>query len=210
MSQNLRRTLIVAAAVIAGVFVAALMTSIFGPEPEFEIDESPPESAAPQIYDDIIHAPAGLGTLRTELRDIHGDPIGVACSTCHLSGNLGDPPAKSADELSEFHVDMDFDHGDLACSSCHAEDNRNQLKLADGTQIDYDDSMELCAQCHSSTYRSYKHGAHGGMAGHWDDSAGPRERNHCLSCHYAHEPAFPDVMPAPPPRDRYFEVPTDQ
>ena len=60
-----------------------------------------------------------------------------------------------------------------------------------------------CAQCHGPQYRDYRHGAHGGMRGHWDLSRGPRERNHCVACHDPHAPAFGQFEPVPGPRDRF-------
>ena len=65
------------------------------------------------------------------------------------------------------------------------------------------DALRLCAQCHGPQYRDYRHGAHGGMRGHWDLSRGPRERNHCVACHDPHAPAFGQFEPVPGPRDRF-------
>jgi hypothetical protein len=31
-------------------------------------------------------------------------------------------------------------------------------------------------------------------------------RNSCVACHAAHEPAYPTVMPAPPPNDRFLPL----
>lgn len=208
MSQNLQRIVVIGAAVGLGVLVAGVLALIFGPDEPLDDEPVLPAVASADLHDDIIRLPPGFGTMRTGLKDIHGDAIGVPCSTCHTEGDLGNPPANRVEELHEFHLDMEFDHGNLGCSSCHAADDRDKLVLAGGHTIDFDDSIEMCAQCHSSTYRSYQHGAHGGMSGHWDRSAGPRERNHCAVCHDSHNPAFPAVMPAPPPRDRYFSVPT--
>lgn len=65
-------------------------------------------------------------------------------------------------------------------------------------------AIELCRQCHGPQARDYDHGTHGGMTGYWDTTRGPRLRNHCTDCHDAHSPAIVPVMPAAPPRDRYF------
>jgi hypothetical protein len=61
---------------------------------------------------------------------------------------------------------------------------------------------QLCGQCHGPQKRDYDHGAHGGMTGYWDRSLGPRKRNPCTACHSPHSPAYPQVWPAPGPRDR--------
>jgi formate-dependent nitrite reductase cytochrome c552 subunit len=62
--------------------------------------------------------------------------------------------------------------------------------------------MQLCAQCHGPQYRDYRHGAHGGMAGHWDLAKGGRVRNNCIDCHDPHSPKYPTVRPAGGPLDR--------
>ncbi len=205
MSPTLRRALSIGLAIVGAIAVAALITSLFGTE-EFddEPDDVPDPVAQDEFYDDVIISPPAMGKLTTSIVDMHGQFVGVRCSTCHGDGNIGEPPARQADELQDFHTDMDFAHGDLACSSCHAADDRDKLTLADGTLVDYEDTMDLCAQCHSSQYKSYQHGAHGGMSGHWDQSQGSRVRNDCVVCHDPHEPAFPQVTPADPPRDRFF------
>lgn len=206
MSPKLRRALVITAAVIGGVIVAAVFATLLQqPEDEF-VAEQPDEQlvAEAEIYDDIIVPPAALGELKTGITDLHGKPVGVKCSTCHTEGNKREPAADTPAQLSDFHTDMEFDHGQLSCSSCHATDDRDKLKLADGTQLAFDDTIEQCAQCHSSEYRSFKHGAHGGASGYWDRTEGARVRNHCVTCHDPHDPAFPDVTPADPPRDRFF------
>jgi predicted CXXCH cytochrome family protein len=45
------------------------------------------------------------------------------------------------------------------------------------------------------------------MNGYWDLSKGPRERHSCLNCHDPHKPAYPKVMPAPGPKDRFLGTP---
>lgn len=207
MSSRLRRTLIVVVAVAGGIAVAAVFATLLATDDPDEFDE-PDEEVVDidddQRHDDVIRTPPAMGQLKTSLRDLHGNPVGIQCSTCHTEGNEGDPPAERADELTEFHTEMEFTHGDLSCSSCHATDDRDKLKLADGRQIDFEDTMDQCAQCHSSEYKSFQHGAHGGASGYWDRTEGPRERNHCVTCHDPHDPSFPTVMPADPPQDRFF------
>jgi hypothetical protein len=69
--------------------------------------------------------------------------------------------------------------------------------------------MALCAQCHGTQKRDYDHGAHGGMRGYWDLKRGPRERNHCVSCHDPHAPKFGTFMPVHPPKDRFLQRGSD-
>lgn len=207
MSPKLRRILIVAIAVVGGIAVAALFATLLSEDEDVDLedpDDHIVEVDEDEQYEDVIHTPPAMGELKTSIRDIDGDPVGIKCSTCHTEGNIGDPPADTAGELTEFHTEMEFGHGDLTCSSCHATDDRDKLKLADDTRIDFEETIDQCAQCHSSEYRSFRHGAHGGASGYWDRTEGPRERNHCVVCHDPHDPSFPSVMPADPPRDRFF------
>lgn len=206
MSLKLRRALIIGVAVVGGLIVAAVFATLFESDPDAEFVEQYPDEqfGSDEQYDDVIITPPALGELKTGLTDIHGQPVGVKCSTCHTDGNKREPAADTAAQLTDFHTEMEFSHGDLTCSSCHATDDRDKLKLADGSLLDFDDTIDQCAQCHSGTYESYQHGAHGGASGYWDRSEGARERNHCVVCHDPHDPAFPDVTPAEPPRDRFF------
>jgi hypothetical protein len=110
-------------------------------------------------------------------------------------------------ELDQFHQGLALQHGTLRCAACHTEGAPTRLHLADGRNLERSQAMELCRQCHGPQYRDYEHGAHGGMAGHWDLSRGPRTRNHCIDCHDPHAPQIREVIPAPPPRDRFFGEP---
>ena len=135
-------------------------------------------------------------------------PQKVRCLTCH-TGNKDTPSlAKRLDAqglgVSQVHTTIRMEHGKLACLSCHDQDDRGSLHLADGTTLPISSSMQLCAQCHGPQMRDYEHGSHGGMNGYWDLRRGPRQRNHCLHCHGAHNPRYPIVRPMPPPRDRFL------
>jgi len=154
-----------------------------------------------------IHQPDTLGVLDTPLEDVHGNAIGVACATCHGPNADGEVLAslpRQEGEEDGFHAGVRLEHGSLSCDSCHAPDDRSLLRLADGTTLEMDQTMSLCAQCHGVQVRDYDNGSHGGMSGYWDLSQGSRDRNHCLDCHSAHAPEYGQVMPVHPPRDRYF------
>ena len=147
--------------------------------------------------------PAGVAT---GLVDHHGNAVLLECRSCH---DIRKPDLKLAAsaQLNEFHQGLVFDHGQLACASCHnAGDGYTTLHLADGSAVEYADTMTLCAQCHGPQFRDYQHGSHGGMTGYWDLSRGPRTRNHCIDCHDPHSPQFPVVLPARGPNDRFLPV----
>lgn len=157
-----------------------------------------------QEHEVTIKASRELGTLKTRLGE--EKYAGVMCSTCHsMPGDK--PPATRPEELTEFHTGMKFTHGELTCNSCHNPDDRGTLRKADGTVVAFEDTMQLCAQCHGPQFRDYSNGAHGGMNGYWDLKQGPRVRNNCVNCHDPHDPAFPSMHSAPPPRDRFLGAP---
>ncbi len=154
-----------------------------------------------------IHRPAPLRGLRSGERDPLGRPVYLGCPSCH--GVADRPPelpadASQLDRLGAPHEGLRFQHGGLPCASCHDPSAPEKLHLADGRPVAIGDAMSLCAQCHGTQKRDYDHGAHGGMLGYWDLSAGPRDRNHCLDCHDTHRPAYPRFLPVFRPRDRFL------
>jgi hypothetical protein len=132
-----------------------------------------------------------------------GTPVTVGCATCHVNRNP-DHENRTSGDLKDFHQSIVVAHGNLTCLSCHNESGYDKLKLADGTAVEYPDVMQLCAQCHGPQMTDYLHGAHGGMAGYWDLTKGPRVRNNCVDCHHPHQPAFPSMQPAFKPFDRFL------
>jgi cytochrome c553 len=84
--------------------------------------------------------------------------------------------------------------------------DRTGLRLADGQSVAFADVVQLCGQCHGLKLRDFSKGSHGGGRGYWDRTKGPWIRNSCVACHSAHETAYPVVMPAPPPNDRFLSV----
>lgn len=129
-----------------------------------------------------------------------GEPVMVACSVCHTTRQPELANASGA-QLESFHQGLQMVHGDLNCLSCHHGENYDQLRRADGSFIAYEQSMQLCAQCHGPQYRDYQHGSHGGMTGYWDLDRGPRIRNNCMACHDPHAPAYGMVRPVFFPHD---------
>lgn len=151
-----------------------------------------------------IRTPDGPPRVDTGVVDAHGNPVTVACSTCHSIR----PPNfqnKVVADLDEFHGSLAFAHGNLSCLSCHNADDYDSLKLADGSRIEFTDVMTLCAQCHGPQMRDWEHGAHGGMSGHWDLTRGPRTRNNCVDCHHPHSPQYPKMQPTFKPDDRFLD-----
>lgn len=150
-----------------------------------------------------VHNPRSLGTVDTGMRDASGASVGIACATCH-DPNHPDALARKNEVPPDFHRGIQVVHGTLRCASCHAPQDRTQLRLADGRSIPIRDVIELCGQCHGPKLRDFRKGSHGGGRGYWDRSQGPWVRNNCVACHAAHAPAYPLVMPAAPPNDRFL------
>jgi hypothetical protein len=149
----------------------------------------------------VVNRPAKLTSIETETRDGRGQPTRIACATCHGLRAPGPLPTRTAD-LREFHVGLTFGHGTLACAACHVAGRADQVHLADGARVPMTEVLRLCSQCHGPQARDFAHGAHGGMTGHWDLSAGPRVRNNCVDCHDPHAPRYRGASPAPRPLDR--------
>lgn len=148
-----------------------------------------------------VRPPPTAGLLDTDVRDHDGRPRGIACATCHGTTVVAGV-AQGVEAGRAVHAGIRFAHGALDCRACHDKTEPGRLHLADGTLLGFGDAMRLCSQCHGQQRRDYDHGAHGGMNGSWDLARGGRTRNHCLDCHAAHAPKYPQVQPAPPPRDR--------
>ena len=165
-----------------------------------DVSRAPRPAPGPPIATIEIHQPARLTSVVTDELDALGRPVRVACATCHSLRPAASLPGTMA-ELDEFHTGLRYAHGALSCGSCHAPDAPLALRQADGTRVELRDAIVLCRQCHGSQARDYEHGAHGGMAGHWDLSVGGRTRNHCVDCHDPHSPAFEPTRPVLPPRD---------
>lgn len=151
-----------------------------------------------------VAIPASLRGLPTGRTGTDGEPIVVPCMTCHAGRDAGAALPGAAAALRGPHAGLTLEHGDNSCASCHDPERRDQLRLADGRRVELVEALALCGQCHGTQRRDYVHGAHGGMSGHWDTQAGPRTRNHCVHCHDPHRPKYPRLLPAPPPRDRFF------
>jgi nitrate/TMAO reductase-like tetraheme cytochrome c subunit len=147
----------------------------------------------------VIRQPDGAPMVDSGKRDRHGNPVMVDCATCHDTREPN-PGTNSGAALQEFHKGLQYGHGEQTCLSCHNADDYGSLKLADGRPLAFENTMQLCSQCHGPQYRDYRNGSHGGMTGYWDLRQGPRERNTCTDCHDPHHPAYPQVMPVFPPK----------
>ncbi len=121
------------------------------------------------------------------------------CSDCHDEDWEADPERRDLDEPhdeipGEF---LNHDTENRWCLDCHSENNRDKLRLLNGTLINFDEYYKLCEQCHKRVYREWKMGVHGKRTGHWN---GENEHWQCTQCHDPHNPPFKPLKPEPAPR----------
>ncbi|MEW5984764.1 MAG: hypothetical protein AB1806_20615 [Acidobacteriota bacterium] len=116
------------------------------------------------------------------------------CSSCHA----GMPVNRARRELTDFHADIVLTHDEEHrwCLDCHDAENRDQLHLASGAPVPFDESYMLCGQCHGEKLRDWRAGVHGRRAGQWN---GHKTYLLCAHCHNPHEPRFKPVEPMPAP-----------
>ena len=135
--------------------------------------------------------------------DAQGNHVVATCGSCHAT-RPQDRTVRRGEQLEAFHTGLTMAHGNTSCLACHNAQDYGTLKLADGVAVAFADVIVLCSQCHGPQARDYQHGSHGGMQGYWDLTRGPRVRNSCINCHDPHAPAYPKVMPATGPQDRFL------
>ncbi len=122
------------------------------------------------------------------------------CTACHEERNIANDCATCHTEpRGEKAHDFELDHAEdqRGCLDCHNPDDRDTLRLANGTAIGFGESFRLCGQCHGPKLRDWKAGLHGKRMGLWN---GRKEYLLCAHCHNPHAPAFGemDVLPPPP------------
>ncbi|MEC3907791.1 cytochrome c3 family protein [Tamlana sp. 2201CG12-4] len=115
-----------------------------------------------------------------------------ACTECH---------SKALDKMQsedgkKAHWDIKLMHANentMNCVTCHNPDNMDNLKSLTGKDIDFNNSYNLCNQCHTKQFEDWKGGAHGKRIGGW---APPRASMTCVNCHNPHKPHFESKWPA--------------
>lgn len=119
------------------------------------------------------------------------------CSECHDPEELPPNPKRRTLTMAHEEIVLAHDEEHRWCLDCHDEVNRDKLRLASGTLIDFTESYRLCGQCHGDKYRDWRAGIHGRRTGSWN---GKKEYSLCVNCHWAHAPKFAPIKPLPPPR----------
>lgn len=117
----------------------------------------------------------------------------LPCTDCHDAER---PINREVRELDDEHDANPLTHGNLWCLHCHDADKVGSLHLADGARVEFEDSWQLCTQCHAEKLPDWRAGVHGKRTGHW---RGSKQYRTCVVCHDPHAPAFGTLVPKPPP-----------
>ena len=115
------------------------------------------------------------------------------CTECH-----SEPLAELQEEgFKKAHWNIKLDHAEestMNCLTCHnGEGNMDNLHTLSGNIVDFNNSYNLCKQCHQKQYSDWTGGAHGKKIGGW---APPRTSLSCVNCHNPHKPHFDKRWPA--------------
>jgi len=192
-----------AAAAVGAIAVFGVHRAVAAQDSEPYAPASKPAPALAPLHPVHVRGPEGPPTVVIGYSERDGSEIRANCTTCHATREPDRGNATGAD-LDAFHRGLVVDHGGSTCLTCHDPDSYDRLRLADGRSLAHSESMRLCAQCHGPQHRDWQRGSHGGMSGYWDLTRGPRTRNHCVVCHDPHAPQLRQVLPAPPPNDRFL------
>ena len=116
------------------------------------------------------------------------------CSECHADME----PNLERRELEDMHTDIVLNHaeGQRWCLDCHNPNDRDVLRLVNGSTVPFEKSYLLCGQCHGLKLRDWKVGIHGKRTGYWN---GDKQFLLCVHCHNPHDPSFKPLKPLPPP-----------
>lgn len=141
---------------------------------------------------------SSVGPITDEQSASHDENISVSCNSCHTYVETNTTRRKVPVQDPDHNFDLN--HDDLWCLSCHATEDRNKLRLANGTTIPYENeqfiSDNLCKQCHGPTYKKWQDQIHGTWNGSWEN---PTPKQSCIDCHNPHDPDFDKIEPEPAP-----------
>jgi Fe-S-cluster-containing dehydrogenase component len=192
------------------LFAACLAASCAKPDASLAT-EAAARSGAPALArpsassaQEVIHLPERLLGLPTGGVDARGEPISVACVTCHSLRRPAALPENVAGRPRRVSPGLTFRHGSLACGFCHVAAPRiRPLHKADGQRLCRCGTHELCAQCHGPAVPrlpAARTGACEGLVG-LSRRAVRIRRTTASTATTAHAPSLPSskVLPAAEP-----------
>jgi len=145
-------------------------------------------------------AQPGAVPSEADLAGVHVPPPPLSegifpCTDCH---DPEIPVNTQRREMRTAHTEIRFEHDaeHRWCLDCHDAANRDQLHLASGAPVAFEESYRLCGQCHGDKYRDWRAGVHGRRTGRWD---GEKSYLLCVHCHDSHSPRFKPLEPMPAP-----------
>ena len=122
--------------------------------------------------------------------------LGGECTVCHAQLEPNPEPRVLEGGPPNHRFEFKHGRGRFWCFACHDPVNRDKLRLLNGTTIDLEDYILVCAQCHEVLYYDWQDRLHGKWVGSWQN--GKPEKG-CIDCHYQHDPAFRPIQPEKPP-----------
>lgn len=185
------------------MLLAVVFTSCKNHENEYHSVMDKIEAESKNYHGTSISSEIYLGDLET-IQITEGDQTfliperksqikSYACTECHT---------KPLDQMQnttagkKAHWDIKLNHANekiMNCITCHDGNNMDNLKSLTGSTIDFNNSYNLCSQCHSKQFDDWKGGAHGKNISGW---APPRASLACVNCHNPHKPHFETRWPA--------------
>lgn len=128
------------------------------------------------------------------------------CQECHVNideANSGVAPR------TKTHSGMRFLHMDKIeqCNLCHPSEDMDTLRLVDGRTVTFNESYQLCGQCHGEKLGDWKKNLHGKQVGSWRALA---HRYSCVDCHEPHSPRLPKMKAVPPPPRPPLSIPKEE
>lgn len=115
-----------------------------------------------------------------------------ACSECH-TGPLSE---MKTDDFKKAHWNVKLVHANentMNCATCHNGNDMDNLHSLTNKKIDFNNSYNLCSQCHTKQFEDWKGGAHGKNIGGWSE---PRAAMTCVNCHNPHKPQIESRWPS--------------
>lgn len=132
----------------------------------------------------------------TDPASIEIEGVSQTCNGCHQIFESASP----AGTVPEFHTDVRLSHGlNNRCTNCHDASNRELLTLRDGATVPFEETPQLCSQCHGTVYRDWQRGTHGKTLGSWVTHSADQRRLSCNECHDPHSPKYDPMRPLPGP-----------
>jgi len=120
-----------------------------------------------------------------------GEIKSYACTECHSK-----PLSKmQSEDIKKAHWDIKINHASsstMNCITCHNGNDMDHLQSLTGNNIDFNNSYQLCSQCHQKQFKDWTGGAHGKRLESW---APPRVSMTCVNCHNPHEPHIKSKWP---------------